>query len=181
MVPLEKILERKKDVSGQISAQTRTLALGMLAISWALLTVHDDPLRTMAAHVGRPLLLAFAVCSVLVIVFDLFQYVAGNQVVDSAIKAAETSPKGEAQYNAGSLAYKAQALLFWGKVVFLAGAAVMLTVIFVRLFSGAELPATPPTQTPAVCQCQCAPPPLPAAEPRKPCAHAKAKAPSNGS
>jgi len=48
---LDEVWARKKEASAQVSTQTRTLAVGFVAFAWALLTVHDDPLKSMAAHV----------------------------------------------------------------------------------------------------------------------------------
>lgn len=67
MPAYDKILDRKKEASGQVSAQTRAYALGMMAISWALLTAHDEPLKSMAAHASRYLMLSMSVVGMLVL------------------------------------------------------------------------------------------------------------------
>ena len=161
MPSLDKILDRKKDVSGQVSAQTRTLALGMLAISWALLTVHDEPLRTMAGHVYRPILLWLAICSVLVIAFDLLQYVAGTEVADDAAARAEKATPKEALYNAASFAYRFQEFCYRVKFVLLTVAAVILAIVFVRLFTNSGNTPTPAAEKAEQVQCECVAP-LPA-------------------
>ncbi len=160
MATLQQILDRKKDVSGQVSTQTRTLALGMLAISWALLTVHDDPLRTMALNVSRFWMLSLAVCAVLVIAFDLLQYVAATKVAEKAIKAAEAASTKTALFDDTTLAYKAQAFLYHAKFYVLVAGAVLLMIIFIELF---RTPAPPqPTAGPACCPtCATAPGPTP--------------------
>lgn len=136
MPGLDKILDRKKEMSSQVSAQTRALALGMLAISWALLTPVYDPLKAMAAHVGRAQLLTLAVLAVLVIAFDLLQYVAATNVADEAAGRAEHAAGKEALYDDTRFAYRAQAFLYRAKFWLLAVAAVLLAVIFVELFRG---------------------------------------------
>ena len=57
MLKLGDVYARKKEASAQVSTQTRTLAFGFLGISWALLTAHDDPLKSMVGHVPTFLLL----------------------------------------------------------------------------------------------------------------------------
>ena|ERR1700722_13376322 len=146
---LQTILERKKEVSGQVSTQTRTLALGFLAISWALLTAHDEPLHTMATHVSRYLILALAVSSVLVIASDLLQYVAATSVAQDAINRAEKVTPPAATYDNTSRAYKAQAFLYHSKFWLLSLGALLLLFIFIGLFSAPPAPP-PPTPCPPV-------------------------------
>src|SRR5579871_5142990 len=99
VLSLEKLIDRKKEASGLVSAQTRTLALGFLAISWALLTAHDEPLRTMALHVNRYLVLALALSGVLITAFDLLQYVAITRLAEKAVSTAEAASPQEGQYD----------------------------------------------------------------------------------
>lgn len=137
MLSLEKLLDRKKEASGLVSAQIRTLALGFLAISWTLLTAHDEPLKTMSSHVNRYLVLGLAVSGVLVMAFDLLQYVAITTMAGNAASRAEAATSQKAQYDNGSIAYKAQALFFWSKFAILAVGAVLLATIFFYLFTAA--------------------------------------------
>ena len=162
MATLQQILERKKDVSGQVSTQTRTLALGMLAISWALLTVHDDPLRTMALSVSRFWMLSLAVCAVLVIAFDLLQYVAATTVAEKATKDAEAVPAKTALYDNTTPAYKAQAWLYHAKFYLLIAGALLLLVIFIGLF---RTPVPPQSAAASTCCPTCATPPAPPSQP----------------
>ncbi len=147
MATLQEILDRKREVSGQVSAQTRALALGMLAISWALLTTPYEPLLSMASHVSRPLILGLAVVAVLVLVMDLLQYVAATSVAEKATQDAEKSAQLTAAYDSSSLAYRAQAFLYYAKFVLLIVAGVMMAVIFVELFKS---PVVTPVSTPGL-------------------------------
>ena len=135
MPELKEIYARKKEASGQVSTQTRSLALGMLAISWALLTVHDDPLKTMAAHVKRDWILSLAVVSVIVIICDLFQYVAITSMAGEALIRAENANPQAALYDNKLFAYRAQRYLYYGKFLIVGFAFVLLVVIFMRLFT----------------------------------------------
>ena len=53
MPEIQKLFDRKKEASGQVSAQTRVAGLGLLAAGWALLTAHDEPLHSMSLKVNR--------------------------------------------------------------------------------------------------------------------------------
>jgi hypothetical protein len=104
MPTLDEVYARKKEASGQVSTQTRTLAFGFLAIAWSLLTVHDDPLKTMAGRVPTYLILELAAISVLVLVLDMFQYVAVTHMAESAYHKAEAADqKGNILYDSESL------------------------------------------------------------------------------
>jgi hypothetical protein len=135
MPELKDIYARKKEASGQVSTQTRSLALGMLAISWALLTVHDDPLKAMAAHVNRHWILGLAGVSVVVIICDLFQYVAITSMAGEALIRAENAKPQAALYDNKLFSYRAQKYLYYGKFLILGFAFVLLLVIFMHLFA----------------------------------------------
>lgn len=131
----EEVWARKKEASAQVSTQTRTLAVGFVAFAWALLTAHDDPLRSMAGHVPSWLILTLAVLSVLVLILDMFQYVAITSMADAAYHKAEDEGKTEGVlYDDKSYAYKAQGFFYHFKFIVLGVAAVVLGVIFVLLF-----------------------------------------------
>ena len=91
MPTLKEIYDRKKEASGQVSTQTRNLAIGFVGIAWALLTAHDPPLSLMAARVNRNLLLWLAVISVIVVGCDLLQYVAATKMAEEAYSRAANS------------------------------------------------------------------------------------------
>ena len=143
MPTLPEIYARKKEASGQVSAQTRSLALGLLALTWVLLTAHDEPLRSMAANVNPYLILWLAAISILVIMCDLLQYVAITSMANAAYKRAEASQAKMSQYDNKSFAYKAQATLYYAKFWILAVGAILLLVIFIQLLS----PIRPPSQS----------------------------------
>ncbi len=132
---LEDVWARKKEASAQVSTQTRTLAVGYVAFAWALLTVHEDPLKTMAARVPPWLILMLAVLGVLILILDMFQYVAITKMAEDTYHDAEDEKKTEGiLYNRNSGAYKAQARLYHSKFVILVVATLVLAFIFFRLF-----------------------------------------------
>lgn len=134
MPTLDQIKDRKKEVSGQVSAQTRTTALGLLAISWALLTAHDEPLKTMAAHANRYSVLGLGVSAAVILALDLLQYVAYTKLADDALKLAEKSQDKCACYDDKSKAFRFGAYLYHGKFLVLAVAAFDLIWIAIELF-----------------------------------------------
>jgi hypothetical protein len=135
MPKLEEIYARKKEASAQVSTQTRTLAVGFVAFAWALLTVHDEPLKSMAGHVPSWLILALAAISVLILILDMLQYVAITNMAESTYHKAETAKQTEGiLYDSESCAYKAQGVFYFAKFYVLATASIVLGVIFVLLF-----------------------------------------------
>jgi hypothetical protein len=134
MLKLADIYARKKEASGQVSSQTRSLALGFLAITWALLTAHDQPLQAMASHVNRYIVLVFATVAILVLVCDLLQYVAITNFTDKAYKTAAKATPQEGQYDEKSVAYRAQAFLYKAKFYLLSADAFLLLLILGLLF-----------------------------------------------
>jgi hypothetical protein len=85
MPAYEKIYDRKKEASAQVSTLTRNLALGFIGVSWALLTAHDEPLHSMAGNVGQYRLLSLAAISVVIIACDLLQYVAITSMAENSV------------------------------------------------------------------------------------------------
>jgi hypothetical protein len=135
MPKLEEIWVRKKEASAQVSAQTRALALGLLAVAWALLTAHDDPLKSMAVHIPSYRFLALAAVSVLVLVLDMLQYVATTRMAETTYRNAESNNQTEnVLYDPESCAYKAQAFFYHAKFYALSAAALVMLLIFVLLF-----------------------------------------------
>ncbi len=132
---LEEVWARKKEASAQVSTQTRTLAVGFIAFAWALLTVHDDPLKSMAAHVPSWLLLTLAALSVLILILDMFQYVATTNMAEKTYHEAEKAGKTDGiLYDDDSFAYKAQGFFYHFKFIALVLAAIVLGFIFALLF-----------------------------------------------
>jgi len=142
---LKKLNKTVKKATGQVSALTRSLALGYLAVAWALLTASEDPLKSMAANVNRYLVLALAACSVLFLTCDLLQYFAiARSATEAASRAKDLSP-AEADVNEKSLAFRAQGVMFFLKFWVAVLGGVLLVVIFICLMRpiGASQVPTP--------------------------------------
>ena len=140
MPKLDEIYVRKKEASGQVSAQTRSLALGYLAVSWALLTAHDEPLRSMAANVSRPLVVLLAAGSFLVLFCDFWQYLAITSMSKAAALQAEQAEQQVALYNEDSFAFRAQAFLYQAKIWIVIGTTMILVAIFLCLLLPVQVP-----------------------------------------
>lgn len=97
--------------------------------------MHDDPLKTMATHVNRDWILGLVVVSVVVIICDLFQYVAITSMAGEALTRAENADPQAALYDNKLFAYRAQKYLYFGKFLILLIAFVILVVIFRGLFT----------------------------------------------
>ncbi len=136
MPDLKDIYDRKKETSGQVSTLTRGLALAFIGVAWTLLTVHEEPMHTMAANVSKYLVLILAAISVLVLVCDLLQYVAATNVAEDALKRAEKAEDKKALYDNSSCAYKVQKYLYFSKFYILSAGSVALLIIFILLFQG---------------------------------------------
>ncbi len=134
MRTLAEIYARKKEASGQVSTQTRNLALGFLAISWALLTAHDEPLRSMAANLNRYAILLLAASSVLVLACDLLQYVFITLMAEQTATRAVNAHLSEAQYDKRSCAYRVQAVMYQAKFWIVVAGSLWALGIFLFLF-----------------------------------------------
>ena len=134
MATEKELLERQKEVSGQVSAQTRTSALGLLAISWALLTAHEPPLQGMALRAPQFEVLTLSALAVGVLICDMLQYVFYTQNAIVAVREAECSPTKEADFNYDAVSYKAGRFCYYLKFIVLVAAVLLLFAIFGQLF-----------------------------------------------
>jgi len=136
--------ETAKDATGQVSTLTRSLALGYLAVAWALLTASENPLKSMAANVDRYLILALAACSVLFLTCDLLQYFALARTATEAATRAKALNPAQADYKETSIAYKAQGVMFFLKFWVAVLGGILLVVIFIclmRPIGASQVPA----------------------------------------
>lgn len=133
MVTLEQMFSEKKEVSAQVSTQVRTAGVSFIAVSWALLTAHDDTLKKMSANVNHLAVLFLAAVGFSILACDLLQYVATVRFTDSAIRSAKNANPPEGLYDSDSWAYKANGLFFKSKFYLLVLGAATLVWIFVGL------------------------------------------------
>ena len=129
------ILARKKDMSDKISAQVRTLGVGILALTWGL-TVSDSAIaKEITAKIKMPLLWV-GTLAIGVILLDFLQYVCSYEVARRLINQMEAKKQAEGEYDYKSLLYKLQSVLFYGKQVLLAAASFYLLYELIRFIVG---------------------------------------------
>lgn len=114
MPKIAEVVEELRFISDRISTQVRTLALGLLAISWAILVGDSSFLKQLSEQFGRNLLL-IAAMSIFVLLLDFLQYVAAYAYVDGVRKKAESQGKAETDYPTGGLWRGLRSLFFWTK------------------------------------------------------------------
>jgi hypothetical protein len=114
-VPKKKeIIEELQFLSDKLSAQARTVAFGLLAITWTILVGESAFLRKLSEGLGKRLLLV-AVLSIFVLFVDFLQYVVGYIYVNKTLKAAEAEDLTEADYDPDSWLRRLRTVLFWTK------------------------------------------------------------------
>lgn len=129
MPTINEIIEELDFISDKISTQVRTIALGLLAITWTILVGESAFLRKLSEGLGKSILL-IAALSIFVLLVDFVQYVVGYIYVDKTRKVAESRDLEEIDYDPGNLLWKARTILFWTKQVALVVNLVFFLVVF---------------------------------------------------
>lgn len=128
------IIKEMDFLSDRISTQVRTVALGLLVITWGLLIAKSD----VAIEVAKPMkksLMAIGGIAILTMFFDFLQYFFGYWVTHALFKQMERENKDEGKYKYSDLRYKLRVYLFWGKQYFLIiGVLFFLFVLIKYLF-----------------------------------------------
>jgi len=131
---IKDIIEELQFISDRISTQVRTIALGLLAIAWAILVGDSTFLRKLSEGLGKNLLL-IACLSIFVLLLDFLQYVVAYIYVDQVRNAAEELKKedskngesNEIDYPVSTLR-KFRSAFFWAKQIVL-----VVTLVFFLL------------------------------------------------
>jgi len=111
---LKEITKELEFISDKLSTQVRTVAIGLLAITWAILVGDSSFLRKLSEGLGKRLLL-IGVLSIFVLLVDFVQYMVGYIYVDKTLKAAEAKDLTETDYDPHSPLYQFRSILFWTK------------------------------------------------------------------
>lgn len=129
----EMIAERAAQ-SSALSAQTRAISLGVLALTWLLLNGTQSTL-TEKFHAVSNSLLKIAVCCVLALLFDFLQYILALIETQSALHESEKATSiDDAGYDEQSGWRFASHCAFWLKIATtLVAAAWLLILIVARL------------------------------------------------
>jgi hypothetical protein len=133
LAALEKIQERLATVSDRLSTQTRTLAIGLIAFFWTILT-SEAVLAKRFSQTFKSQLLGIVGLAILALLFDFMQYAVGYLYANIVREKAEASSKKEAAYDYAHPLYRIQNLCFWMKQsCVVSGSVWLLVLIFIQL------------------------------------------------
>lgn len=121
MPRLPEVIEELQFLSTQLSIQVRTIALGLLAVSWGLL-IGSSPVALEVVGGLRTGLLRVGLLAILVLLLDLAQYVCAYRNVYTTLRAAEARGRTEVTYNPHAWLYRLRTWLFWSKLWLILGA-----------------------------------------------------------
>jgi len=119
-LPIVKIQEKKDFFSDKISTQVRTLVAAVLGLDWLLMLGKDiDPTWKSALIALRPHMVVVAILCVLVLVFDLLQYVFGYWNARRTLATAEKLKLEETLYDPKAWLLRANMWCFRIKILLL--------------------------------------------------------------
>ncbi len=133
MPPKKDILEELQFLSDRISTQVRTLALGVLALTWGLLIGESDVAKDIASQMKSQLLMIGGL-SVLVMFADFLQYVFGYINTNDVLKRVEKSNLQEAKFDTSSFSYRLRKWFFLLKQWLTVVLVLWLLLVLIRWF-----------------------------------------------
>jgi hypothetical protein len=129
---IAEVQEDRIAASSSLSTQTRTIALGVLALAWLLLNGTEANLAARFSE-HRAQLLWISGLSVLALLLDYLQYIFTLCDADAALKASlKASSADEAGYDENSWQRNCATTCFILKIVAGAGAATWILVVIAR-------------------------------------------------
>lgn len=138
MPSINDVIEELQFLSDRISTQVRTIAIGLLAITWAILVGDSSFLRKLSEGLGKSLLLIALLC-IFVLLLDFLQYVTSYIYVDKVRRSAEDGKtKAQTNEDGSEIEYPESVLrmlrecFFWVKQGFLVLTLVFFLVIVAR-------------------------------------------------
>jgi hypothetical protein len=123
----DELADQLDGYSALISTQVRTVAFGILALTWVLLVQRSDD--HVAVTVPRSPLLVIMLFCLLTLTSEFCQYLFAEKTVDEAFDRAVESPTGKAAYDAGTFSYRAQLVCYRLKLWLTFGAAGLLVLV----------------------------------------------------
>lgn len=134
MASKEDIIKEMDFLSDRISTQVRTVALGLLGITWGLLIGKSEVAVQIATSTGKNLM-AIGGIAILAMFLDFLQYFFGYWYTHSLFKDMEKENKEEAKYKYSDARYRLRTCLFWAKQIILMIAVLwFVVVLFLYLF-----------------------------------------------
>jgi hypothetical protein len=127
----DELAKELADFSDRISTQVRTIAFGVLGITWLLLVPRPD--APIPIHVPKQALIGITLACVLAILSEFLQYLLAEKTTDETFdRAAAKGPTGKAAYNAAAFTYEAQLFFYRLKFWLAFGAAAFLIYLLAR-------------------------------------------------
>lgn len=108
------VLDELTSVSNRLSTQVRTVALGILALTWGLLVGDSTAAKDISSH-WRGNLVALGGLAVFVMFLDFLQYVAGYRNVRALLRKMEKEGLEEARYDDTSWSWRLRLFFFNAK------------------------------------------------------------------
>jgi hypothetical protein len=130
-VPIQRVYDDLDFVTDRISAQVRTIAIGVLALAWLFLAGGKDTPSLGLQHQTKPLL-GVAALAIVALLCDYLQYLAGYLATNAVRTAAERANRKTATYDYRDVRYGLRGLCFWLKQAFAAAATIWMLVMLVR-------------------------------------------------
>jgi hypothetical protein len=129
---ISEIQDVRDYASGAISTQTRTTSLGVLAITWLLLSGTEKSLTEKFDIYSNSLLLVAAIC-IIAIALDFCQYIFSFLVVSDALKDSLQAKKLDSVgFNTSSTLHKLTNYFFFLKIVAASIATIVLLIVMFR-------------------------------------------------
>jgi hypothetical protein len=108
------ILEELNFLTDQISTQIRTVALGVLVLTWGLLIGESQTIRSLGAA-AKPQLLVTGGAAILTMFLDFLQYAAGYVNAKDVLARMERDHLDDAPYDYKSWSYRLRLFFFHAK------------------------------------------------------------------
>jgi len=111
-----------------LSTQVRTVALGVLVLTWGLL-IGDSSFTAAIATDIKPQLLGIGLCAVASMFLDFLQYICGYLVSKGMLEKMEGKGNKETQYDYKAISYRLRLYLFNAKCWLLSATVVWLIAV----------------------------------------------------
>lgn len=134
MVCKQDIIKEMDFLSDRISTQVRTVALGLLGITWGVLIGKSDVALGIARSIGKNLMVIGGI-AILAMFLDFLQYFFGYWYTYSLFNDMEKTNKEEVKYKYSDVRYRLRTCLYWVKqITLMIGVLWFIVVLFVYLF-----------------------------------------------
>lgn len=127
-IGLSDVIKELDTVTDKISTQVRTLALGVLALAWLLLSKTQGAPNILASENSVQLTWISLFC-LLTLAADLMQYIFGYFSAYGLLKHAKKNQLASVSYDSRSFCYVARFFMFYAKQIFAVIAAIWLVLL----------------------------------------------------